>query len=68
MAYTLPPVPSHVVPSGVISLVCIDSIIFIVVIIIVVVVLEISTLHTSYHQLSPPNQKIGFVSCFACPI
>ena len=60
------PAPSHVIPSGVICLVCRDSIVF--VIVIVVVALKISTLCTLYHQLPPPNQKIGFVSFFACPI
>ena len=53
MASTLPPVP-----SGVIRLMHIYLIVFVVVIIIVVVALEISTLHTSYHQLSPSNQQL----------
>ena len=64
-ASTPPPVSSLVISSVVIGFVCIYSIIFIVV---VIVELEISTLSTSYHQLPPPNQKIGFVSCFSCPI
>ena len=63
------PVPSPVIPSGVIRLVCRYLIVYVVVVVvIVVVVLEISTLCTSYHQLYPHNQKIGFVSCSACPI
>ena len=66
-ASNLAPVPSPVVPSGVIRSVCKDLILF-VVIVIVAVAFKISTPHTLYHQLSPPNQKIGFVSCFTCPI
>ena len=64
-ASTPSPVPSPVIPSGVIRSVRRDSIVFVVV---VVAALEISTICTSYHQLSSPNQKVGFVSCFACPI
>ena len=60
-----PPIPSFVIPSRFICSVRRDSIVFD---ILVVVALEISTLHTSYHQLYPPKQKIGFVSSFACPI
>ena len=54
-ASTPSPVPSPVIPSGVIRSVRRDSVVFVVRI--VVVALEISTLRTSYHQLSPPNQK-----------
>ena len=62
---TLSPVPYPITPSGVIRSVCRYSIVFVVV---VVVALKILTLHTSYHQLPPPNQNIGFISCFTCPI
>ena len=58
------PVPSPVIPYGVIRLVCRYSIVFVV----VVVALKISTLHTSYQQLPPTNKKSGFFSCFTCPI
>ena len=70
-ASTPPPVPSPVIPSGVIRSVRRYSIIFVVVAVVVVVVvvaLEISTIFASYHQLSPPNQKIVFFSCFVLPI
>ena len=64
--------PSPVIPSRVIRSVRRYLIAFVVVAVVVVVVvvvaLKISTLRTSYHQLPPPNQKIGFVSFFACPI
>ena len=60
---TLSHIPSPVVPYGVILLVYRDSIVFV-----VVVALKISTLCTSYHQLSPLNHKVLFVSCFACYI
>ena len=53
-AYTLSPVPSPVIPSGVIHSFCRDSIVFVV---LVVVALEISTIRTSYHQLYPPQSK-----------
>ena len=63
----LSPVPSPIIPYRVIRLVRRYSIFFVVVVVVIVVVvaLEISTLCTSYHQLSPPNKKIGFVSCLA---
>ena len=63
-ASTLFPVPSPVVPSGVICSVRIYLIVFVVAAI-VVVALQISRLHILYHKLPPPNQKIGFVSCFS---
>ena len=62
---TPPPVPSSIIPSRFIRLVRRDSIVFD---ILVVVALKISTLCTSYQQLYPHNQKIGFVSCFTFPI
>ena len=58
MASTPSYVPSPVIPSGVIRLVCRDSIVFVfVAVVVVVVALEISTLRTLYHQLPPPNKK-----------
>ena len=60
---TLSHIPSPVVPYGVILLVYRYSIVFV-----VVVALKISTLCTSYHQLSPLNHKVLFVSFFACYI
>ena len=65
-ASTLSPVHSPVIPSGVIRLINRNYIVFVVVVVVIVIVLKISTLCTSYHQ--PPNQKIGFVGCFTCPI
>ena len=50
-ASTPPPVPSSVIPSRLIRSVRRDSIVFD---ILVVVALEISMLHTSYHQMPPP--------------
>ena len=58
------PVPSPVIPSGVISSVRRYSTIFVA---IISATLKKSTLCTSYHQLYPPNQIIVFVGCFACP-
>ena len=58
-------VPSPIIPYGVIHSVCRDLIVFFVV---VIIALKISMLHTLYHQLSPPNQKIVFFSFFARPI
>ena len=54
---SLSPVPSPVTPSGVICLVCRDSIVFVAVV--VVVAHEISTVCTSYYQLSPPIKKLA---------
>ena len=55
-ASTMYPVPYPVLPFGVTRSVRRDSILF-VVLVIFVVALEILTLHTSYHQLSPPTQN-----------
>ena len=65
VASTPSPALSPVISYGVTCWVCRDLIILVVV---VVAMLKISTLFTSYHQLSHHNQKIGSVSCFACPI
>ena len=48
------PLPSLVIPYGVIRSVHRDSIVFV---ILVVVALEISALRTSYHQFTPPQSK-----------
>ena len=63
VASTLSPVSSPVTPSGFICSVCRDLIVFV-----VVIALKISTLCNLYHHFTSPNQKIGFVSCFTCPI
>ena len=64
-ASTLSPVPSPVISSIVIRSVCRYLIFFVVAVI--VVALKISTLHTRTTSC-PPQSKIGFIGCFACPI
>ena len=62
-AYTPSLVPSPVILSIVICSVCRDLVVFVIVIIITV---KISTLHTLYDQLPPPQSKNSLVNCFAC--